>query len=1593
MAFTEEKFTKQLAVAKIKLEEILELSTSGYVEDISLANEQIGALISRLEKSKDGTIDYLIDIDKELEYIKQWTADQKVAIQPFRDARYGIKKKLDEFTKDETQEALEKQLYVQQKVSEEQTKLKLQQQKEIEAAMMQQQQREEEWYLKKLGFEKQIGETQAEYLVGGDSGKHGTSSTQSVKLQKYTISPFSGDYKDWLRFWNQFTVEVDGSSISEISKFNYLLELVKGKPKDDILGLPHTEDGYKEAKRILEQTYGKDIKVHKALIKELEELPAISSIHRLNDIHDFYNKLSRVVRTLVTMKRLTSAQSLVYTLMDKLGPVREVLVQKDDDWEEWGLEELVENLRKYVERNPLKESGNSGRIDENSRNHPGHTHKNSSWKRDREKMLLGNNGRSRPNQRPNCVYCNSYDHSSHNCTKVLDVAARRALIQRNGLCWNCTGTGHAASQCRSRGCWNCQAKHHTSICDKARSTVDLLPSSRVEKSMSSLMTQASTLHPTLLAKVGSETVRVMFDSGAGSSYVCTEVITKLNLRPTRKEQRCIEQMFGTTKRNVEVYSVTIESLAVEGFSLEVECINAEKDVLTHLPNPRIEALKKQQCRLRRLEFSEEGTESDSIEVHIILGAADYQRVRTSEPLILGLNPDKDPGAEFTMLGWTVYGRQLLSECGPEKQFLLKTGQEEFEKLCSLDVLGLADKEARGESKLHEDFIQQLNKTPAGYYETKLPWKEDHVPLPVNKNLSAARLVSTTRKLEKTGMLEEYHQIMQEQMAKGILEPVPNHPTGEVVHYIPHQAVIRENAATTKMRIVYDCSARANNQSPSLNDCLETGPPLQPLLFDTLLRNRMRRFCITGDIQKAFLQVRVHEQDRDAQRVLWYDNLADRKVTEYRFTRVIFGATSSPYILGATLQKHIKGYEEEFSATAQALMEDTYVDDIQGGGGKEEDAATFKEESIKILSEGGFSLHKWHSNVEHLNSGNQACEEETYAKSLVGNKGSSETKILGTQWDKKGDTLTVDFRTCLKDLKPLTKRKMISAINSIYDVLGWSSPVTIIAKLIFSEVCHHKLHWDEEVPNDIQRKWEAWVTSLQKAPTLTVPRCVFKLHGTHFEIHGFADASKVGVCAALYVVTYQDSTPVDQNLLAAKSRVAPKETSIPRLELVAAHTLAKLQSNVSKALVSFPITAYHNWVDSITVLCWLANRGEWTTFVRNRVKKIGELTESVVWRFVPTTENPSDLGTRGVAPDKLKTFWLKGPSWLSNESDRPERPVILETNDAKSERNKKEAMLLTEDKAQGAIKSWSEDLLNKFPYWKLLRITAYMKRFINSCRKVHRDGPLTKSEVVEAEEIWVRITQETSDMTSTLKLAKDEVGILRCNERIQGYTPIFIPRKSALARSIIEHCHLQTLHGGVATTMNKVRQKYWIPKLRALVKSVRHKCNHCKKYRAKVLSAPPTSALPRFRTEFTEPFNVTGVDFAGPLLYKSGNNGTSKAYITLFTCASTRAVHLKLCKDMTVMEFKRGLKEFVVRRGAPEMIVSDNAKTFQAAKKWLSTLRKDEDLFSYCAIWKSVEQVMIPGRQLKTLNTAVISLKPEQINADRSDQNEKQGAQP
>ena len=731
---TQQRYEKILFLEEIKLEEAQALFTSQDVEDLKIANNKITESIARLESCKDKATSDLIDRDVSLEEVKNWSETQRRRINNFRAERERCKELMKELAEREHEQRVNAEIEDQHRLIQEQTRLKLKQQYELEKM-------EEDWLQRKAALKSDLS-----YAENRDQTSETSQKFQpSVKLQKYTITPFSGDYKDWLRFWNQFTVEVDGSTISEISKFNYLLELVKGKPRDDVLGLPHTVDGYEEAKRILVQNYGRDSKVHKALIKELESIQPVTSIHKLEQVHDFYNKLSRIVRTLTTMKKLETAQSTVYTLMDKLGPVREVIVQKDDDWEEWGLEELVEHLRRYIERNPLRTDAISHIVTKEEK--PARY-----GRRDQDKLLFNvKQGKSI------CIYCDSTEHSSAKCTRVLDVVSRREVLKRKRACFNCATLGHQASSCRARGCHRCGQKHHTTICTlPQQSSTSAMGNSLLEKGMSSTHHAFGAIHPTLHASVNGEKVRIMIDTGASSSYICSDMISLLGLKPVRREKRCIEQMYGSMSKTMEVYKIQLRSIVNEE-TLDIECINAEKYVLTFLPKPCIDQIKKNNHRLRRLVFCEETIQSDLLPVHIVLGVTDYQRIRTGEPPVIGTNPDRDPGAEFTKFGWALFGVNPLGKVGEDtaKQFFLRNGQEEFEKLWLLDVLGVSDPVDSTQCG-HSDFKAQISRYGEGYYEARLPWKASQAVLPENKEMIKPTKVMTCMENSVTDqMLQKY----------------------------------------------------------------------------------------------------------------------------------------------------------------------------------------------------------------------------------------------------------------------------------------------------------------------------------------------------------------------------------------------------------------------------------------------------------------------------------------------------------------------------------------------------------------------------------------------------------------------------------------------------------------------------------------------------------------------------------------------------------------------------------------------------------------------------------------------------------------------
>ena len=139
------------------------------------------------------------------------------------------------------------------------------------------------------------------------------------------------------------------------------------------------------------------------------------------------------------------------------------------------------------------------------------------------------------------------------------------------------------------------------------------------------------------------------------------------------------------------------------------------------------------------------------------------------------------------------------------------------------------------------------------------------PLPTNHANSLRRLENLERKLRKNDLYRAYDAVVQEQKEEGVIEQAPQR-SGKPEFYIPHRPVIRENAATTKLRVVYDGSARASPNSPSLNECLNPGPALQNELWGILVRQRVFPVALTGDIRRAFLQIRMYSAENG--RSLW-----------------------------------------------------------------------------------------------------------------------------------------------------------------------------------------------------------------------------------------------------------------------------------------------------------------------------------------------------------------------------------------------------------------------------------------------------------------------------------------------------------------------------------------------------------------------------------------------------------------------------------------------------------------------------------------------------------------------------------------------------
>ena len=452
--------------------------------------------------------------------------------------------------------------------------------------------------------------------------------------------------------------------------------------------------------------------------------------------------------------------------------------------------------------------------------------------------------------------------------------------------------------------------------------------------------------------------------------------------------------------------------------------------------------------------------------------------------------------------------------------------------------------------------------------------------------------------------------------------------------------------------------------------------------------------------------------------------------------------------------------------------------------------------------------------------------------------------------------------------------------------------------------------------DLIKEWKAIKKELELA-NQTVNERQYFLESDNipsnktYELHVFADSSIKAYGAAVYLIHGEQSA-----LVIAKSRVKPlKEITLPRLELLTTFVAAHLLIFVKKALCALNIEKTVMWSDSQIVLYWINSEKKLPLFVENRVKFIRQTPIDEI-KYCPSQDNPADLLTRGLSCKELSELWKYCPPWLP-QGNWPVCEVFTVSND---DLNQIDSSINQKSQPFGVERVIE---INRFDSkWKLLRVTAYVLRFISQLRNRNTRNSqnevkpkyLSVTEIKRAEHLWIKAiqtdtyaqelqtlnkkTKKVIPLIQQLRLFVDEDGLLRCGGRLQNADvrydakyPILIPGKHYFSELVVKDAHMHMLHDGLESTVSHIRQTFWIPKIRQVVKSVLRKCATCLKVNGKSYQIPVVPPLPKCRLENAPPFTICGVDFTGALYYKTEHSNTSLC-IPVYMCSN----HLEIVTD-------------------------------------------------------------------------------------------------
>lgn len=1396
---------------------------------------------------------------------------------------------------------------------------------------------------------------------------HSSLSEEPLKLPSIQIPKFDGDYLTWRPFYDLFTQLVHNQPISKTHKMWYLKTNIIGEAEKLIRHIAATDDNYDTAWTMLQDRYNNIRLISSSIIQRLLGQSFNSS--SVASIKSFHDTTLECLMSLNNLGVVTSSWDplLMYLFLKKLDRPSHILYEQ--------------SLKNPRDLPTLKGFLSFLEIQFQSLEAVNNKDKQGQYRTTALSTQSSNQG---------CIICKGESHPLFSCNGFLKLNAeeRFQTVKSHKLCINCLKGGHLTKNCTSRKCSKCNKAHNTLLHFESQqnSAVSFGDTSTTESASVSLSASEapvhnhyvmlSTVRVRLVANNGREQeFRAILDSGSQVNLVTERLVKQLGIQP--KHNTISIEGIGTSRKNCRHrVNLTLHS-KLNGFATNLEAFVLPK-IVSEQPAMQINVSTwpiPKNLPLADPNFNQPG------HIDVLLGAEFFYQVLSIGQIKIS---DHLPTLQNTVFGWVVSGKVdeiqnrsatccVFSEDDDTTNALL----ERFWKLNEFDDNVSAYTAMEKQCETH--FAHNTKRDHTGRFIVRLPFTDNPDTLGNSKQIALHRMYSLEKRLAKNQPLKEsYVKFMEEYERLGHMTEV-SADVGDSDHYfIPHHCVIKPESSTTKLRVVFDASAKTS-RGQSLNDVLHTGPKIQNDLFTILLRFRLPRYVFTTDIQKMYRQVLVHPDDRRFQMIIWRQD-SSKELKFYQLNTVTYGTRPAPYMAIKCLLQLSSEYRQKYPLGAKALGENFYVDDGLLGKNSLTSAKQTQDELKIILKSAGFELRKWCANHPQLLEGIPADHKEINLD--FDDESRDQIKTLGLTWRPKEDTFCVKIGPTLTKSTRISKRNVSSQLAQIFDPLGILAPVVIIAKIFMQKLWSMKLSWDEALPAELHTKWITFRDQLKELNDWQIPRHVYNHYVPRTsQMHVFVDASEKAYGAVIYIRSVTEDGRTFVRLLCAKSRVAPinrQHQTIARLELCAAELGTQLASRVQEDL-KFENNSIYYWTDSEVVLAWInSDASHYEVFVANRISKIQTLSSVQQWRHVSSENNPADILSRGCNPKSFPVcdIWFFGPFFLHG-NEKIWLQMIGKCNITTDIGKRKHPTSLM------AIRNDAEEIIYSInhgnSFRKLQRIVGYVIRFGKRLRSKAEDSQsvliLTPIELDYALKIIIR-TMQTSEFKTeifdlknnkvvhtkssiyNLKPFLDENGILRVGGRLnasllpnENIHQMLLPYNDPLTKLLLTMIHEENMHCGPTAITAHVRQRFWPLKANIMARSIVHHCIKCFKAKPQLLQQLMGN-LPAPRVTPARPFINSGVDYCGPfwIHFKIRGKKPTKAYLAIFCCFATKAVHLELVSDLTTEAFIGALKRFIGRRGHCQNLYSDNATNFVGANNQLKELS--------CAIFSTNAQEKI-----------------------------------